>query len=56
MNFFGALNINGDSKIYPIKHLTKESFAQVLIKLRKDFSDDNENIKMLNDILDKVNL
>ena len=55
-NFFGALNINGKSIIYPIKHLTKESFSEVLVNLRKEFSKDVETIELLNHILDNLYL
>ena len=53
-NFFGALNINGKSKIYPIKRLNSEYFVKVLVELRKDFSEDEENITILNRILDDI--
>ena len=54
INLFGALNITGESVIYPMGTLKKESFAEVLIKLRKDFSEDYETVNLLNDILNNL--
>ena len=54
INLFGALNITGESVIYPMGTLKKESFAEVLVKLRKDFSEDYETVNLLNDILNKL--
>ena len=54
INLFGALNITGESVIYPMDTLKKESFAEVLIKLRKDFSEDYETVNLLNDILNNL--
>lgn len=34
--------------------LKKESFAEVLVKLRKDFSEDYETVNLLNDILNNL--
>ena len=54
INLFGALNITGESVIYPMGTLKKESFAKVLVKLRKDFSEDYETVNLLNDILNNM--
>ena len=54
INLFGALNITGESVIYPMGTLKKESFAEVLVKLRKDFSEDYETVNLLNDILNNL--
>ena len=54
INLFGALNITGESVIYPMSTLKKESFAEVLVKLRKDFSEDYETVNLLNDILNNL--
>ena len=54
VNLFGALNINGKSVVYPIGNLKKESFAEVLVKLRKDFTEDSNTIELLNDISDNL--
>lgn len=49
-NFFGALNINGKSIIYPIKNLTQEIFAKTLVNLRTEFTEDKNLIKILKHI------
>ena len=54
INLFGALNITGESVIYPMGTLKNESFAEVLVKLRKDFSKDYETINLLNNILNNL--
>ena len=54
INLFGALNINGKSVIYPMGTLKKESFAEVLVKLRMEFTEDNKTVKLLNDISDNL--
>lgn len=50
VNLFGALNINGKSVVYTMGNLKKESFAEVLVKLRKEFTEDFKTIGLLNDI------
>ena len=54
INLFGALNINGESVIYPMGTLKKESFAEVLVKLRMEFTEDYKTVNLLNDILDNL--
>ena len=51
INLFGALNINGKSVIYPMCTLKKESFAEVLVKLRMEFTEDYKTVNLLNNIL-----
>lgn len=54
INLFGALNINGESVIYPMGTLKKESFAEVLVKLRMEFTEDYKTVNLLNDISDNL--
>ena len=54
INLFGALNITGKSVIYPMSTLKKESFAEVLVKLRMEFTEDYKTVKLLNDILNNL--
>ena len=53
-NFFGTLNIKGKSVIYPMEYLTKESFAKILVQLRRDFTKDDKLINRLNNILNNL--